>query len=123
MSNDLRGESQITNYSPAELRGRDAYCDIRDRLQIVRSMGREVKIVWVNPHTIADMKALWKRATAKQNPQWDEMLPMYVAGVPMLEGSTGGSDYLFEYIEDAIAEALREARGFRRDYNPLAGTH
>ena len=115
------GEKLIQNYTPAEWRGRDAYCEIREKINQMRRTGLEPKCIWIGADTAAGMKALWSRACGAE---WDEILPKMIAGVECKEGSTGGHDYLIEhYSMTAIAETMRRKSLWNMVDNPLQGTH
>lgn len=115
------GERLITNYTPAQQRGRDACVQIRDKINGMRWVGIEPKAVWIGQSTAADMCALWQRMAGDD---WDGVLNVAIAGVPMFVGSTGGHDYLFEYYETRDeAERARLRSSFNPVDNPLQGTH
>ncbi len=111
---------QMIRYTAAEQRGRDAYCEIRERINMLRSRGEWPRTVYVNASTGDDMKALWLRACG---PEWDEKLPKMIAGVPCVIGSTGGHDFLVELYPREEGEALARMSKWRAVDNPLPGTH
>lgn len=115
------GEKLITNYTPAERRGSEAYKQIRDKVNRMRLMGQEPKAVWIGRSTEDDLRALWFRACG---PAWDGVIPKYIAGVPCKVGSTGGHDWLLEFYPlQSIAEAVRRDHAFKAVDNPLQGLH
>lgn len=105
------------------MRGREAYVQIRTQLHILRSNHVEPLCVWVNQATAHDMHKLLAEVCGAD--RYDGKLPS-VAGCKVKVGSTGGSDYLFEYFDsNAEAYQARDAmdKVFKVQDNPLDGTH
>lgn len=116
----IGGEVQ-RRLTPAEQRGYDYCCQIRESINGMRLMGMEPKAIWVGMHGAAAMRALWYGACGDD---WDGVLPKYLAGVPCREGSTGGKDYVIEcYDDQELAERKRRESSFRAVDNPLQQTH
>lgn len=105
-------------------RGRDLSVKLRVEINDLRAQGKEPLRIWLLKATADCIHACWVDiCTNRGVVYYDGVLPA-LAGVPLCTGSTGGADYAIElYANEADAEKLRAARGFKVSDNPLHGSH
>lgn len=105
-------------------RGRELSIRLRVEINDLRAKGKEPLRIWLSKAAADSIHACWLDVCQRRDVNYyDGVLPA-MAGVPLKVGSTGGADYAIEmYANEADAEKLRTARGFKVSDNPLYGSH